>query len=189
MDHLIFQMLSLPLGKNEKQTEQILKILTKKQKLKIQRLVKNILNGRKTLTDSQYRFLSKHKNFLRNLGIGRFSVKNIISNYNAFIQILKILLNSNEHESSAKNNIGTFRGMGKNENKSRSRSGSRSKYGREISQQESETESEETDTYSEDSFESRKTISETYSSETELSGEEKYEKNEEGEQEENTSSG
>ena len=45
------------------------------------------------------------------------------------------------------------------------------------------------DTYSEDSFESRKTISEPYSSETELSGEEKCEKNEEGEQEENTSSG
>ena len=108
MDSLIFQMLSLPLGKNEKQTEQILKILTKKQKLKIQRLVKNILYGRKTLTDSQYRFLSKYKNFLRNLGIGHFSVNNIISNYNAFIEILKILLNSYEYESSTKNNIGTF---------------------------------------------------------------------------------
>ena len=63
MDDLIFKILSFPLGKNEKQIEQILKILTKNQKLKIQRLVKNILYGKKTLTDSQYRSLSKYKTF------------------------------------------------------------------------------------------------------------------------------
>ena len=108
MDELIFEILSFPLGKNEKQIEQILKILTKNQKLKIQRLVKNILYGKKTLTDSQYRSLSKYKMFLRNLGLGHFPVNSIITNYNAFTEILKILLKHHEHESSQKNNISTF---------------------------------------------------------------------------------
>ena len=102
MDELVFEILRLPNSKKEKQIKIILKTLSKSQKYKIQRSVRNILNGRKTLTDAQYRKLSKHKNFLRNIACGQFSRYNILKNYNAFTVILNLILEQKRNESNAK---------------------------------------------------------------------------------------
>ena len=92
MDDIIIELFTFPVGKNDKQIEKLLKILTKSQKLKIQKFVKDVLHGKKHLTDIQYRNLSKYKDFLRKLSIGNFSVNSIIHNYDGFFQIVKILL-------------------------------------------------------------------------------------------------
>ena len=164
MDDLILEIFTFPIGKNDQQIEKLLKILTKNQKLKIKRFVKEILSGRKSLTDAQYRSLSRYKEFLRNLGCGRFSVSNIINNYNAFAEILKILFEF-RNESNQKSNFSPIRRMGKNKKKRRDRKSRESEQFK--SYEETETEEEEEDTYSEDSFESTKSKSESNTEENE----------------------
>ena len=163
MDDLILEIFTFPIGKNDQQIEKLLKILTKNQKLKIKRFVKEILSGRKSLTDAQYRSLSRYKEFLRNLGCGRFSVSNIINSYNAFAEILKILFEF-RNESNQKSNFSPIRRMGKNKKKRRDRKSRESEQFK--SYEETETEEEE-DTYSEDSFESTKSKSESDAGENE----------------------
>ena len=46
MDDIIIELFTFPVGKNDKQIEKLLKILTKSQKLKIQKFVKDVLHGR-----------------------------------------------------------------------------------------------------------------------------------------------
>ena len=64
MDDLIFEILTLSKSnKNGNQIRAILKTLSVPQTYKIQKFVKNILNGKITLNDSVYRQLSRHKFF------------------------------------------------------------------------------------------------------------------------------
>ena len=79
MDSIIFQLLSLPHNcKNDKQIKAIINSLTRKQKYKIQRFIKNILNGKIPLNDAEYRKLSKHKTFIRSLKGGKVNVKSLL---------------------------------------------------------------------------------------------------------------
>ena len=92
MDNLIFEVLMLSKShKNEKQTRAILRTLTTSQRYKIQKFIRNILNGKITLSDSVYRQLSRHKIFLRSIS-NRFCISYILKNYNAFSDVLNIML-------------------------------------------------------------------------------------------------
>ena len=98
MDDLIFEILTLSKNnKNGNQIRAILKTLSVPQTYKIQKFVKNILNGKITLNDSVYRQLSRHKFFLRYI-TNKFNINYILKNYNAFSEIMKIMLKQN-HES------------------------------------------------------------------------------------------
>ena len=124
MDLLVYKILSVPYNsKNGKQIEAILKTLTRKQKYKIQRFIKNILYGKILLTDAEYRKLSKHKTLIRNLSSSKyFSIKYLKKNYNVFNDIISIMLKKDNNESNTKNDISTIRRMGKetkNDKKSR----------------------------------------------------------------------
>ena len=92
MDNLIFEVLMLSKNhKNEKQTRAILRTLTTSQRYKIQKFIRNILNGKITLSDSVYQQLSRYKIFLRSTS-NRFCISYILKNYNAFSDILNIML-------------------------------------------------------------------------------------------------
>ena len=109
MDRIIFQLLSLPhICKNDKQIKAIINSLTRKQKYKIQRFIKNILNGKIPLNDAEYRKLSKHKTFIRNLKGGKVNVKSLLRNYNIFSEIINVMLTNSKNESNEKNDFGSF---------------------------------------------------------------------------------
>ena len=116
MDRIIFQLLSLPhICKNDKQIKAIINSLTRKQKYKIQRFIRNILNGKIPLNDAEYRKLSKHKTFIRSLKGGKVNVKSLLRNYNIFSEIINVMLTNSKNESNEKNDFGSFRRMEKDE--------------------------------------------------------------------------
>ena len=97
MDSIIFQLLSLPHNcKNDKQIKAIINSLTRKQKYKIQRFIKNILNGKIPLNDAEYRKLSKHKTFICSLKGGKVNVKSLLRNYNIFSEIINVMLTNSK---------------------------------------------------------------------------------------------
>ena len=111
MDYLIFEVLTLcKINKNDQQIRAILKTLSVSQIDKIQKFVKSILNGKITLNDTLYRQLSKHKNFLRVICI-KFNVNYILKNYDAFCEIMKIMLKNYNNELRKKSSSDTLRGM------------------------------------------------------------------------------
>ena len=110
MDYLIFEVLTLcKINKNDQQIRAILKTLSVSQVDKIQKFVKSILSGKITLNDTLYRQLSKHKNFLRVICF-KFNVNYILKNYDAFCEIMKIMLKTN-NELCKKSSSDTLRGM------------------------------------------------------------------------------
>ena len=102
MDKHIYQMLIIPNCKNKKLIEGVLKLLSRREKFKILQTARQILYGKVTLSSAQYRKLSRHKHFLRNLSTRQLLYNEVMNNYNAFQEVLNIMLqkkNSNRNES------------------------------------------------------------------------------------------
>ena len=85
--------------------------MSRRKKFKILQTARQILYGKVTLSDAQHRKLSRHKHFLRNLSTRRLSYNEVMNNYNAFQEVLNIMLqkkNSNRNESRAESNISSI---------------------------------------------------------------------------------
>ena len=68
--------------------------------------MKNILHGKITLNNSVYRQLSRHKKILRYI-TNKFNINYILKNYNAFSEIMKIMLkqNNESHQESSSHSL------------------------------------------------------------------------------------
>lgn len=99
-------------GTNKKQNINILRNFNKNQYNILKQISKNILEGKISINKKQYKYLEKHKLFIRCLAYKNVSKENLIKKYEVVKEI--ILIGLDYYEINAKISFSSNRGMGKN---------------------------------------------------------------------------